>query len=935
MESAAIEFKLLGPLEVSQDGELTPVTGARQRALLALLLLHRNQTLARERLIDALWGEEPPATAANALQVAVHELRKLLGHDRLLARHGGYELVVRPGELDLDRFESALREDADAGELRRALALWRGPAGDGRYPDGIRRELAGLDELRLVTLERRIEADLARGAHEELVLELEALVADHPYRERLRAQLMLALYRSGRQADALEAFAEARRRLVDELGLEPGADLRELEGAILRQDPAIAAPSRPPALEGTGMPKPPTGFVGRRLELAAVTGLLRLPDVRLLTVTGPGGTGKTRLAIAVADEVASDYEDGAHFVDLAPLADSDLVSKAIAGAIGLGEAPGEEIVETLTERLRDRSLLLVVDNFEHVLAAAPVVAELLAAAPRLTVLTTSRAPLRLAAEHEYPLFPLELPSPTQTADPAALAHNEAVALFVARTRATLPSFSVDGGNAVAVVDICKALDGLPLALELAAARMKLLTPDALLERLRDRLDVLTARARDIPERQRTLRATIDWSHELLEEAERLLFMRLSVFAGSFSVEATEAVCGADVEVLQALVDSSLVQPAGPGRFRLLDTVRQHATERLEEVGGARETKQRHAEFFVALAEEKAPLLRGAGAGDALAALSLELDNFRATLAFAEQCGLVELQLRVTRALHRFAYLRGHLNEGRGWLETALGAEGHQPRLLRALALDAAGSIAWRQADLAAADAHAGEALALMRHGGEELELRGPLSTLSVVAMDRGDYDGARPYQDEIARLARRFGDGYGLATALNNQAYIEWMTQDVAAAEARWLECVDAAREAGTSEVLAMAVSGLGDVALVRGDLDRAQARFTEALALNHGLGFTENMAEMCLCLAAVANAQGDREQTARLLGAGDALHESVGGRVNVSTQAYVVAATAEATAGLGVEAFEAAFAQGREHAHEVVEEALRRDASGARARDR
>ena len=918
-----MEFKLLGPLEVTRDGARTPVTGTRQRALLAFLLLHRNRVLPRERLIDALWGDEPPATAANALQVAVHELRKLVGRDRLVGHPGGYELVVRAGELDLDQFEGALRAEGDAGDLGRALALWRGPAAEEAYPDGVRRELARLDELRMSALERRIEADLAHGAHRDLVPELEALVAEHPYRERLRAQLMLALYRSGRQAEALEAFVAARRTLVDELGIEPGAELRELEGAMLRQDAALAAPARRPALGGAGLPTPPTAFVGRRLELAAVTGLLSQPHVRLLTVTGPGGTGKTRLAVAVAAELAPDYEDGAHFVDLAPLAEADLVPTAIAGALELGEVPGQTIVETLTERLGDRSLLLVLDNFEHVLTAAPVVAELLAAAPRTTVLATSRAPLRLAAEHEYPLFPMELPSATQTVDPAALANNEAVALFAARTRATLPTFSVDDDNAAAVVEICKTLDGLPLALELAAARMKLLTPDALLERLRDRPELLTSRARDVPERQRTLRATIDWSHELLEEPGRLLFMRLSVFAGGFSLQATEKVCGAEVEVLEQLVDSSLVQPAGPGRFRMLDTVRRHAAERLEESGSAGETRLRHAEFFAAVAEEHAPLLRGAGAGDALAALSLELDNFRTALAFAQESGLVELQLRITRALHRFAYLRGHLNEGRAWLEAALSAEGHQPRLLRALALDAAGSIAWRQADLEAAHARAAEALELMRQGGEELELRGPLSTLSVVAMDRGDYDGARPYQDEIARLARRFGDGYGLASALNNQAYIEWMTRDVAAAEARWLECVDASRQAGTNEVLAMAVSGLGDVAFSRGELDQAASRFTEALRLNHELGFVEHAAEMCLCLAAVANAGGDGERAARLLGAGDALHESVGGRVNVSTQAYVDAAKAGATAHLGEEGFEDAFAQGREEAHEVVQEVL------------
>ncbi len=488
--------------------------------------------------------------------------------------------MTEPGELDLDEVEGAVdrarNRRAKPIELRRALALWRGAAATDAYPEGIRRELAHLDELRVFLLEERIGADLVAGQDAVLVEELETLISEHPYRERLRGQLIVALYRAGRQADALEAYARARRVFVDELGIEPGPELRELEARVLRQDPDLDPPTRAPVLDGSGLPAPPTALIGRRLELAAIEGLLRLPDVRLLTLTGIGGTGKTRVALAVAEELGDEYADGAHFVDLASLAEADLVVGAIARTLGVSEVGGQTALETLKETLRHRDVLLVTDNFEHVLAAAPALAELLAAAPGLNVLATSRSPLRLAAEHEYPILPLELPAPTLTFDSGALRQNKAVALFVARALAVRPDFELTNENASAVAAICAAVDGLPLALELAAARMKLLSPEGMLDRLRDHLDPLTARSRDVPERQRTLRQTIDWSYELVGPAERELFAQLSVFAGGFSIEAAAAICAADENTLELLTDSGLVQPAGDGRFRMLETVRQRA-----------------------------------------------------------------------------------------------------------------------------------------------------------------------------------------------------------------------------------------------------------------------------------------------------------------------------------------------------------------------
>ena len=351
-------------------------------------------------------------------------------------------------------------------------------------------------------------------------------------------------------------------------------------------------------MHGVGLPVLATPLVGRRLEVGAVTGLLRLPEVRLLTLTGVGGSGKTRVALAAAEELAGEYADGAHFVDLAPVAEPELVIEAVARALGVTETGTQPAFDVLVEVVRDRAVLIVTDNFEHLLSAAAMLAELITAAPGVKVLATSRTPLHLAAEREYPIVPLELPPAAGTPDPDALAQNESVALLTQRAQAVQPGFAVTSENATTVVAICAALDGLPLALELAAARMKLLTPEGLLERLHGRLDLLTARARDVPERQRTIRAAIDWSYDLVEPRERELFARLSVFPGDFPIEAVEAICTADLQTLELLVDSSLVQPAGAGRFRMLEVVRQRAHERLAEAGEADAVRGRHLEFFV-------------------------------------------------------------------------------------------------------------------------------------------------------------------------------------------------------------------------------------------------------------------------------------------------------------------------------------------------
>src|SRR5262245_19635649 len=551
--------------------------GPKQRALLALLLLRRNEVVPRERLVDSIWGEGPPSSAANSLQVYVHGLRRVLGAERIERNGSGYRINVESDELDLERFERLVRRGKEtldsrpadaADDLREALELWRGSPLADLADEPVAAEAHGLEEARLSAFELRNDAELATGRHEELVPRLAALVVEHPYRERLREQQILAHYRCGRQKDALDAYRSAREAFVEALGVEPGPALQELERAVLRQEATLAAPVQRAALAAR-LPAPATPLVGRRVETAAVAALLR-EDARLVTLTGPGGTGKTRLALAVAEELAPTLRDGAVFVDLAPLSDPELLMPAIAEALGIADDT------PLVDELCDRSLLLVLDNLEQLLDGVEPIGALLAGAPGLCVLATSRAPLQLYGEHAYAVPPLD--SPEADADFETLAANDSVRLFAARARAADAGFVLDDGTIDVAAAICRRLDGLPLAIELAAARTKLLSLEAILERLADSLDILSGGARDVAPRQRALRATLDWSFDALEPDEQDVFRALGVFAGGFTDRFARSVANGDP---LPLVERSLVRRVG-GRFTLLEPIRAYTVERLRE-----------------------------------------------------------------------------------------------------------------------------------------------------------------------------------------------------------------------------------------------------------------------------------------------------------------------------------------------------------------
>jgi predicted ATPase/DNA-binding SARP family transcriptional activator len=668
----AFELRLLGPVQVVRAGREAGLGGPRPRAVLALLVLQAGRVVSAGRLVEEVWRGSPPPGAAKTLRSYVSRLRPVLAPDAVLeARGGGYVLSVDPGVVDAVRFEQlggvgqeALGRGDPAAAARwfgEALGLWRGPAlaGVGKV-ETLAREAARLEELRLVAVEGRIEADIGLGLHAEVTGELEALAGEHPLRERLWRLLVLALYRAERQADALAAYRRAREMLAGELGLEPGEELRRLEQAVLRQE----VPAAPPSARGN-LPAPLNSFVGREQELARVEELLG--QARLVTLTGTGGTGKTRLALEAGARMTGRFADGVWLAELAGVADPGLVGVQVMGALGVRQAGSMPVMEALIWRLRPAELLLVLDNCEHLLdACAELAGVLLRAAPGLRVLATSRESLGTAGEVACAVSPLGLPPEAAGVQEAGRA--PAVRLFLDRGMAARGS--TGGGVApVAVAErICRKLDGLPLAIELAAARLGTLSAAEIEAHLADRFRFLARRRPAGDPRHQALRAAMDWSYDLLSAEERRVLSELSVFAGTFGLAQAAEVCSggdhlAGLEVIDRLAGKSLVaaDPAQDGTsYRLLDTVRYYAADRLAESGGTETARDRHAAAFAGLAERERRR----------AVLSRDQDNFRAALEWSLSRGH-PAGLRLARGLGDFWLGRGLLQEGRGWLERAL------------------------------------------------------------------------------------------------------------------------------------------------------------------------------------------------------------------------------------------------------------------------
>jgi predicted ATPase/DNA-binding SARP family transcriptional activator len=905
-----VDFRLLGPFEVESDGrDLTPVR-QKHRLLLAALVLRANEVVATDDLVEILWGPSPPATAHKALHGHVSALRKLLGPEKIETRPPGYLLHADPGSIDARRFEDLVEA---AGEethparrrdlLRAALALFRGePLAEFRYEPFARDEAARLEGLRLRALEDRIDAELQLGRDRELIPELEQLVAEHPYEERPRAALMLALYRAGRQTQALETYADARRRLVDELGIEPGPILQRLERQILNQDPALEPTSAPgraePAL--TELPLPPTQLIGRERELAEIRSLL--DRTRLLTLTGVAGIGKTRLALAAAAELPDRFPGGAVFAGLAPIADAELVLPAIAQALGIKESGARTLAEALTAALANSSpLLLVLDNCEHVLDAASALAQLLGAAPALTVLATSREPLHLVYERVYAVPPLR--------------NEEAIPLFAERAEAVKPDFRRTDANDPVVGEICRRLDGLPLAIELAAARVVLFPPAALLARLDQRLSLLTRGGRDQPERHQTLRAAIDWSHDLLPEPHQALLARLSVFVSGWTLEAAEAVCDGHLDIvdgLASLIDKNLIGLGGTDqepRFAMLETIREYAAERLDESGETEELKRRHAEHFLAVAEAAEPKVR-TYVREWLDRLESDNDNLLAAFDRLTDAGETDDALRLGGAVADFWGIRGNLTDCLRRLERALAADGC-PTAARAKALIGAADLSAGAGDTATAHTKAEEALSIGRSLGDAWGTARSLFVLGTLAADERDFVRAHQLAEESVRLFREAGDEFFALSASRILAQTYEGLGDRERAQVLREDSLRRARSLGNAFAQAYALDALAVAAIDEARPEDAVALLEETYRLQVELGDRYRIAVAVSRFAAILASVERAEVAARVLASSEALLEESGGRppwiarMNEETLSRVLA-------GLDEAAFAAAWEEGQ-----------------------
>ncbi len=919
-----LRIRLLGPLEVTRAGAPVGPAGTRRRSLLALLALRANEVVSTDELVAGIWGEHPPASATAVVQTYVSTWRKAFeaagvpGPSRITTENGGYRLTLAAEECDLllfrhlaDRGRRAVAERRHAAGrilLEEALALWRGAVLpelgiDPFHGDAVR----SIQDLRVQVIEDWARSVLESGTDADLPAVLQAvqeLRTEHPWRERPTELLLWTLFRQGRQRDALAAFDVTRRELADELGVDPGPELRRMHERVLRQDPGLlpSAPARPARVTVR-----PDAFVGRERELHEVAELLR--GHRLVTLTGPAGAGKTRLAEEVAARAGLD----AVLVDLASVDDPGLVPARIAARLGL--ATGEPL-DVLVAMLAHRPLLLVLDNLEHLTGVATTVSSLLRSTTELRILATSRDPVHVTGEQQYAVSPLPVPGPDER-DARRLAASAAVQLLVARARESDPGFRVHDGNAAATAQIVRALDGLPLALEIVAPWLRPLGPEGVLHQLHSPLDIQDRRT-DADRRHRTLRDAMSWSYERLSRDEQTLLARLSVLRGGGDLEAVRAVGGSDlavpvVDVLVDLVDRHLVQPPGtldgPPRFRLLETVRQFAAERLAADDDQEAPEARAAAWFGRWAVWLAANSEGPDTGSWQAQAVADADNLRAAMDFLERTGQADAHLQLVVDTMVLWFEAGHEDEGEERLERALSsAPADTPAVPMALAY-----LAWLVAghDRTRAAELADRAAAVARRAGDEPVLAFALQALGESS---DDADVARAVSLEALELAHRLN---GRAVAYGptaGEAIACGATHNLAAVEAyrslptaiEWQRrALLLCEEEGDRRITAANSARLGMLHLLAGDVPAATGPIRRAAAMLTGPLTARWEDIVALAQAQLLHHQGRTGEARAAYGAlitsamagGRVLHVSLGssGLVDVLTDVGLVEDAAEA----------------------------------------